>query len=310
MKKILITPRSFGKTDKSVFELFEKTGYHVVLNPYGQILTKEQMIENVRDVVGIIVGVDPLDRDVIDAAPSLKAIAKYGVGTDNIDVEYAKSKGITVSITAGANTNAVADYTFALMLAVARKITLINDMCHQKKWSKIMGFEAYGKNLGILGLGAIGKAVAKRASGFDMKVFAYDICWDNNYAEKYNITYATPQEIFETCDFISLHLPITEDTRYIVNEKTLSLMKPNSILINTARGGLVDENALISALKNGTIAGAGLDIFSHEPPEDEEFYKLDNLIMSSHSAASTYEASVNMSYLSAKNLLNDLSLCL
>ncbi len=196
MKKILITPRSFGKTDKSVFNLFKDAGYQIVTNPYGQILTKEQMIENIKDAVGIIVGVDPLDKDVIDAAPNLKAIAKYGVGTDNIDTKYAELKGIPVSITAGANSNAVADYTFALMLAVARKITLINDMCHEKKWTKVLGSDIYGKTLGILGLGAIGKGVAKRAQGFDMKVFAYDLFWDDEYAEKNNITNATVQEIF------------------------------------------------------------------------------------------------------------------
>ena len=306
IKKILITPRSFGKSDRSVFDLFKDAGYEVVINPYGQILTKEQMIENIRDVAGIIVGVDPLDKDVIDAAPNLKAIAKYGVGTDNIDTEYAKSKGIPVSITAGANSNAVADYTFALMLAVARKITLINDMCHEKKWTKVLGSDIYGKTLGILGLGAIGKGVAKRAQGFDMKILAYDLYWDKDYAEKNNITYATVQEIIETCDFISLHLPLTNDTRNIINEAALSSMKPNCILVNTVRGGLIDESALVKALKNGVIQGAGLDVFSSEPPEDEVIYKLDNLIMGSHCAASTNGAAEQMSYLSATNLLNDL----
>ena len=305
-KKILITPRSFGKTDKSAFDLFRNTEYEVVVNPYGQILTKEQMIENVLDKVGIIVGVDPLDKDVIDAAPNLKAIAKYGVGTDNIDTEYAKFKGIPVSITAGANTNAVADYTFALMLAVARKITLINSMCHEKKWTKVIGSDVYGRTLGILGLGAIGKAVAKRAEGFDMKVLAYDLYWDDEYAGKNNITYSAPQNIFKACDFISLHLPLTNETRNIINETALSSMKPNCILINTARGGLIDEPALIEALKNGVISGAGLDVFNNEPPEDDEIYQLNNLIMGSHCAASTNGASEQMSYLSAINLLNDL----
>lgn len=308
MKKILITPRSFGKTDKSVFDLFENTEYQIVVNPYGQILTKEQMIECVKDVVGIIVGVDPLDKDVIDAAPNLKAIAKYGVGTDNIDTEYAKLKGIPVSITAGANSNAVADYTFALMLAVARKVTLINNMCHEKKWTKVIGSDIYGKTLGVLGLGAIGKGVAKRSSGFDMKVFAYDLYWDDEYAEKNNITYSTPQKIFETCDFISLHLPLTNDTRNMINEAALSSMKPNCILINTARGGLIDESALVKALKNGVILGAGLDVFNNEPPEGDEIYQLDNLIMGSHCAASTNGASEQMSYLSATHLLNDLKI--
>ena len=165
------------------------------------------MIENIRDVAGIIVGVDPLDKDVIDAAPNLKAIAKYGVGTDNIDTEYAKSKGIPVSITAGANSNAVADYTFALMLAVARKITLINDMCHEKKWTKVLGSDIYGKTLGILGLGAIGKGVAKRAQGFDMKILAYDLYWIRIMQRK-TILLNHCAGIIETCDFISIFLSL------------------------------------------------------------------------------------------------------
>ena len=306
MKKILITPRSFGKTDKSVFNIIKDAGYEPVVNPYGQILTKEQMIENIKNVVGVIVGVDPLDKDVIDAAPNLKAIAKYGVGTDNIDVKYAESKGIPVSITAGANTNAVADYAFALMLAVARKITLINNMCHEKKWTKVIGSDIYGKTLGIIGLGAIGKGVAKRSVGFDMKVYAYDLFWNDEYAKNNNIEYATPQKIFETCDFISLHLPLTDETRNIVNDAALSSMKPNCILINTARGGLIDESTLIRALKNETILGAGLDVFNSEPPEDPEIYKLENLIMGSHCSASTNGASEQMSYLSATHLIEDL----
>lgn len=306
MKKILITPRSFGKTDKSVFNIIKDAGYEPVVNPYGQILTKEQMIENIKDAIGVIVGVDPLDKDVIDAAPNLKAIAKYGVGTDNIDVKYAESRGIPVSITAGANTNAVADYAFSLMLAVARKVTLINDMCHKKNWTKVIGSDIYGKSLGVIGLGAIGKGVAKRSIGFDMKVYAYDLFWNDEYAINNKIEYATVQKIFETCDFISLHLPLTDDTRNIVNDAALSSMKPNCILINTARGGLIDESALIRALKNGTILGTGLDVFNSEPPEDPEIYKLENLIMGSHCSASTNGASEQMSYLSATHLIEDL----
>ncbi|NLE25885.1 MAG: hydroxyacid dehydrogenase, partial [Clostridiaceae bacterium] len=168
------------------------------------------------------------------------------------------------------------------------------------------GADIYGKSLGVIGLGAIGKGVAKRSVGFDMKVYSYDLFWDDEYAKNNNIEYATPQKIFETCDFISLHLPLTEETRNIVNDAALSSMKPNCILINTARGGLIDESALITALKNGTILGAGLDVFNSEPPEDPEIYKLENLIMGSHCSASTNGASEQMSYLSATHLIEDL----
>ncbi|MEG1384668.1 MAG: NAD(P)-dependent oxidoreductase, partial [Oscillospiraceae bacterium] len=190
MGKILVTPRSFGKTDESPYKLLEQAGYEVVKNPTGQILTKDEMIELMPDMDGIIVGVDPLDKDVLSAAKKLRAIAKYGVGTDNIDKEYCAAHSIPVSITAGANASSVADYTFALIMACARKLTYINEMCHQKNWGKVISCDIYGKTIGILGLGAIGKGVAKRAGGFDMRVMAYDVFWNAEYAADNDIEYA------------------------------------------------------------------------------------------------------------------------
>lgn len=306
MDKILITPRSYGKTDMSVLDKIRDAGFEPVVNPYGQILTKEQMIAEIADCVGIIVGVDPLDKDVIDAAPKLRAIAKYGVGVDNIDVEYAKQKGIPVSITRAANANAVADFAFALLCACARKVIFIDKKCHVKDWSKNLGLDIYGKTLGILGLGAIGKGLAQRASGFNMKVLAYDIFWDDKYALEHSIQYAAPEDIFKSCDFISLHLPLTEETSAIINASTLSMMKETAVLINTARGGLIDDNALIQALEEHKIAAAGIDAFNEEPPKDERWYHLDNLIMSSHAAASTNGASETMSRFATDNILSDL----
>ena len=305
MNKILITPRSYGKTDMSVLEKLKAAGFEPVMNPYGQILTKEQMIKEIADCVGVILGVDPMDKDVIDAAPQLKAIAKYGVGTDNIDLKYAQEKGIKVSITRAANANAVADMAFALICACARRLTFINDKCHAKDWTKTMGLDIYGKTIGIMGLGAIGKGVAKRASGFDMKVLAYDVFKDEAFAKANNVTFVEPEEIFKTCDFISLHLPLTEETAKIVNADTLAMMKQNAVLVNTARGGLIDDEALIEALQSRKIAGAGLDVFNEEPPADERWYQLDNIIMGSHAAASTNGASETMSRMATENVIRD-----
>ena len=305
MNKILITPRSYGKTDMSVLDQLKAAGFEPVMNPYGQILTKEQMKEEIADCVGIILGVDPCDAEVLECAPNLKAIAKYGVGTDNIDKEYCEAHGIKVSITRAANANAVADMAFALICACARKITFINDKCHAKDWTKTMGLDIYGKTIGILGLGAIGKGVAKRAGGFDMKVKAYDVFWDDKYAADNKIEFAEPAEIFKTCDFISLHLPLTDETAKIVNADSIATMKPNAIIVNTARGGLIDENALIEALEAKKIAGAGLDVFNEEPPADERWYKLDNIIMGSHASASTNGASETMSRMATENVIRD-----
>lgn len=306
MKKILVTPRSFGKTDSSPYALIERAGYEVVKNPVGTILTREQMLLAVADVDGIIVGVDPLDADVLTAAKHLRAIAKYGVGTDNIDTACAKRRGIKLSVTAGANSNAVADYAFALMLACARRVCEINARCHNRDWGKVIGGDLYGKTLGILGLGAIGKGVARRAAGFDMKVLAYDVYWDEAFARANGIVRAEPDVIFAQCDFISLHLPLNEQTRGIVGREAFAAMKPAAIIVNTARGGLIDEEALIEALREKHIQGAGIDVFEQEPPVNDALYALDTLIMGSHCAASTVGASEAMSLQAAQNLLRDL----
>lgn len=303
---ILITPRSFGKTDPVPVEKLRAAGYEVRLNPYGQIMTPEQMRDEIRDAVGIIVGVDPLHADVLGAAKKLRAISKYGVGTDNIDMDFARKNGIAVSITAGANNAAVADFAVTLMLVVSRKLVSIDRNCRNKDWTKQLGFDFSGKTLGLLGLGAIGKEVAKRARGFDVKVIAYDLFWDAPYAEKHGISYAEPEDIYACADFISVHLPLTDLTRGFIGADAFNRMKETAVLVNTARGGIVDEKALIKALREKRILGAGIDVFSQEPPPDEELYQLDNLIMGSHCAASTVGASEIMSQMAVENLLLDL----
>ncbi|MCL2852775.1 MAG: phosphoglycerate dehydrogenase [Defluviitaleaceae bacterium] len=308
MKRILATPRSFAKEDKSPLHLLNDAGYTVALNPVGQIMTKAQMIEHLKGCVGVIVGVDPMDEEVITSAAELKAISKYGVGTDNIDLEAAKRRGIPVSITAGANSNAVADYAFALMMTIARRIIPIDKACHSRDWSKQTSLDIYGATLGLLGLGAVGKGVAIRASaGFGMKVLAYDPCWDEDFASRYGIHRATPEEIYSHCDFISLHLPLTEQTGKMIGASQFAMMKPTAILINTSRGGIIDDSALVDALSSKLIYGAGIDAFEHEPPLNQALYELDNLVMGSHTAASTIGAVNNMGLIAAKNILRELS---
>lgn len=306
MEKVLITPRSYGKYNPEIVEGIRSAGYEPVMNPFGQILNKKQLQELISDCVGIIVGVDPLDAEVLACAPKLRAVSKYGVGTDNIDLGYCREHGIPVTITQGANSNAVADYAFSLLCCCARQVVQINQKCHQGDWRKVMGLDIFGKTIGILGFGAVGRAVARRAAGFSMTVKAYDLFWDDDYARANAVSYAEPQEIFRTCDFISLHLPLTDETRGMVDEAAFDCMKPQCILINTARGGLIDEAALVRALREGRIAAAGLDVFSQEPPEDPALYQLDNLIMGSHSAASTVGASTAMSRIATENLLRSL----
>ena len=303
--KVLVTPRSYGKEDPALFEKLSGAGLEIVRNETGGILTKEQMIEKIAPCAGVIVGVDPLDADVIAAAPHLRAIAKYGVGVDNIDLEAAKARGIKVSRTVGANAAAVADYALALMLALSRKLLPIDRRCRAGDWSKITTSDVTGATLGLIGLGAIGKLVARRAQGFDMKVLAYDVMWDEPYANANGIQFAEPERILREADFISLHLPLLPSTENFIGAKELSFMKPSAILINTARGGLVDEAALLDALKRGAIGGAGLDAFREEPPAPE-WFALENVVLGAHCAASTKGASLTMGRMATENLIRDM----
>jgi len=304
-EKVLVTPRSYGKEDPALFEMLAGAGLEIVRNETGGIFTKQQMIEKIAPCAGVIVGVDPLDADVIAAAPRLRAIAKYGVGVDNIDLAAAEARGIKVSRTVGANAAAVADYALALMLALSRKLIPIDRRCRAGDWSKITTSDMTGATLGLIGLGAIGKKVARRAQGFDMKVLAYDVQWDEAYATANHIEFARPERILREADFISLHLPLLPSTENFIGEQELALMKPTAILINTARGGLVDETALLKALQNGAIGGAGLDAFREEPPSPE-WFTLENVVLGAHCAASTRGASLAMGRMATENLIRDM----
>ncbi|MDR2163619.1 MAG: phosphoglycerate dehydrogenase [Clostridiales Family XIII bacterium] len=306
--KVLITPRSFGKHDDAPFRLLEGKGLDIIRNDTGGIMDEGAVKSAIAGANGVIVGVDPLTADVMSAAPGLKAVAKYGVGTDNIDLEYCESKGIKVSKTVGANSDAVADYAFALMLALSRKVILIDSNCRRRDWTKVTTSDVARKTLGLVGLGAIGRNVVSRAKGFGMDVLAYDVYWNKGYAEAAGVKYADVDDICRTCDFISLHVPLLDGTRHIIDARRIALMKPDAFIVNTARGGLIDEDALLDALEARRIGGAGLDVFAHEPPEDDRWYGLDNVVMGSHCAASTKGAADNMGMMSAHNLISDLGL--
>ena len=306
--RVLITPRSFAKSGKAALELLAQKGLTPVINPAGTIMDEDCLRGHISGCSGVIVGVDPLTAHVMSAAPELRAVAKYGVGVDNIDLQYCEEHGIKVSRALGANSAAVADYTMALMLALARRLPEIDRRCRRKDWSRIMSSDVTGKRLGLIGLGAVGHEVARRAAGFSMEVWAHDPAWDADYAAAAGIRRAGVDDICRECDFISLHAPLLPETQKIVGAAQIAMMKPTAYLINTARGGLVDEEALARALEQKAIAGAGIDVFTHEPPDDESLYALDNLIMGSHCAASTDGAADAMSLISAQNLIRDLGL--
>ncbi|MCR5813239.1 MAG: phosphoglycerate dehydrogenase [Desulfovibrio sp.] len=306
--KVLITPRSFGKNNPALFDRLTSQGLTLVRNDTGSILSEELMCEKIADCSGVILGIDPINAKVLAAAPKLQAIAKYGVGTDNIDLDACARRNIKVSKTLGANSNAVADYAFALMLACARRVNLIDRRCRQKDWGKITSIDLYGKTLGIVGLGNVGKCVAKRAQGFSMRVLAYDVYQDQDYAKANNITYTDLDTLIGEADVVSLHAALTPENHHMISKERLVAMKKTAILINTARGDLVDEAALLWALSHGEIYAAGLDVFCQEPPQDPGWFALDNLVMGSHCASSTVGATECMGQMAVDNLLRDLGL--
>ena len=304
--KILVTPRSFGKTDPEAFAILAEAGLEVSVNDSGGILHADQMKERLADCDGVVLGVDPLNADVLAGAPKLKAVAKYGVGVDNIDLAECERRGIKVSRTVGANSDAVADYAFAMMMAIARRVVFIDKQCRARDWSKVTSLDMSGKTLGLLGTGAIGKGVAARAKGFSMRVLAHDVFWDGKWADAHGVEQAAPETIYREADFISLHLPLTDETRGMIGANELAEMKKTTVLVNTARGGIVDEDALLDALKNKRIYGAGVDAFMEEPPANPDWYGLDNLVMGSHAGASTVGAVENMGRMAARNIVKDL----
>lgn len=303
MKKVLVTPRSFGIEDQRPFQLLESNGYQVITNPYKRILTKEEMMLLIEDVDAVILGVDPMDQDVIDKAKKLKSISKYGVGLDNVDVAYAKQKGIDVSITLGANARSVAEYTVGLMLAVCRKIVSIDQQCRQKDWSKNKTINLYQKTIGLIGLGHIGKEVVQLLKGFDCHILAVDQVEDEDYARQNNVTYTTLSYLLEHADVVSVHVPLVPQTHHMIGAKELSQMKKTAIIINTSRGGIIDETALIEALNSGAIYGAGLDVFEHEPLTNEALLSLQQVVLGTHCAASSVDAISQMGMQSVENIL-------
>lgn len=307
MKKVLITPRSYGKFNRNeLLKMFQKHDIEPTFNPFGRVMKAQEMMTLIKDMDGLILGVDPLTREILEAAPKLKTIAKYGVGIDNIDCDYAKEKGISITRTVHANSEAVADFTMALLMAVARRVVEIDQGCRKEDWSKKEALDIYNKKIGILGLGAIGRAVVKRAKGFDMEIYAYDVIRDISYIQSQNIKFTDIGTIIRECDFITLHMPLTKETKHILHKQNLKYAKKNLIIINTARGGLINEEDVYELLKAKEIYGLGIDAFEHEPPQNSKLLELANVVAGSHTAASSQDAINKMSMMATEHIIADL----
>ncbi|MBI3329079.1 MAG: phosphoglycerate dehydrogenase [Nitrospinae bacterium] len=292
MPKVLITARYFA-IDPEPLEVLRAHGCELVHPELDWTLgdgnvAEDRTIELLHDVDATIISSLPLTARVLAEAEPLKVIAIRGVGYDSVDIRAATSRAIPVIVAPGF-TESVADYTFGLMLAIARHVALADRIVRTGRWEVLVSTNIFGKTLGIVGLGRIGKAVAHRARGFEMTVLATDVVHDDTFARQYGVTYLPLDELLRRADVVSLNAPLSQNTRQLIDEAALRLMKPTAFLINTARGGLVDEGALAAALREKRIAGAGLDVFAEEPLRQNPLRGLDNVVLSPHLAAYSRE---------------------
>lgn len=282
--------------------------HEVIVNEEDRNLTKEELIENIKDKDALICLLsDNVDKEVLEKAKNLKVVASYAVGYNNIDIKEARKRGIIVTNTPDVLTDTTADLAFALMLSCSRRIVeshLYTLRGEFKEWkpSLFLGHDITGATLGILGAGRIGKALGKRAMGFSMKILYHNRKRDLSFEKETGAIYVSLETLLRESDFLSLHVPLNEETRHIISYKELCLMKNTSIIINTGRGPLIEEKALIEALKQGKIYAAGLDVYEFEPKISEELLKLNNVVLTPHIGSASVKTREKMAEMACKNI--------
>jgi len=309
--KILLTTTSLQDTPGKHQDYLAKSGLEIV-RARGP-LTEEQMLELISKnggFDGLLNGDDHITAKVIDALlPKCRVIAKYGIGLDSIDVKYATSKKIPVLFTPGVNHTTVAEHTFGLMIAVAKKFGLHLAATRAGGWKRVTGTELAGKTLGVIGMGRIGKEVIKRAVAFDMQTVAFDVYWDEAFARQYNVTRAaSAEDILTQADIVSLHMNLTDENRGFINKKSIETMKKGAMVINTARGGLVVEQDIADACKSGRLAGYGTDVVGKEPmTQPHPFDGIESIIVTPHIASRTFESVERQAMRASTNIVEYLN---
>jgi phosphoglycerate dehydrogenase-like enzyme len=303
--RILCTPASFGRKDPTLRPALEAAVGHVAYGTERTPLTADELRPLVEDIDGLIVGIDHVDASVIAAAARLRVISCYGVGFDRVDVAAATGRKIVVTNSAGANAASVADLALGLMLALARALVFANEAVHKGQWLWIDGVGMRGKTVGIVGFGAIGREVAKRLLAFDCRVVACDPMVSAESVRASGVELMSFEDLLRESDFVTLHAPATATTTGMINRETFSMMKTGVFFINTARGDLVDEEALIDALKSGHVRGAALDCLMKEPVDPTNpLLSLPNVIVTPHSGSATDDALNQMGWTSFRNCIS------
>jgi phosphoglycerate dehydrogenase-like enzyme len=293
-RKVLVAVSRFHESSPEAFARLRAAGCEVVQNDLGRLLTEGELIERLPGVFATIAGSEPYTERVLAAAPDLRVIARFGVGYDHVDVAAASRHGVAVAMAFGTNHEAVADHAFALIAALGNRILLDHQKVMGGGWGSTLHLSLWRSTVGIVGLGRIGRALARRCKGFEMRVLACDANPDPAYAREHGIELVDLETLLRESDFVSIHAPHAPETDKLIDRDRLALMKPGACLINTARGGLVDEGALEEALTSGQIAGAGFDVATREPPPADHplmrLLRLPNFILTPHTAWASEEA--------------------
>lgn len=303
--KVYVISRSFGRYCPEALELVKEVA-DVEVTPLNRIMYKEDIMQIVENVDGII-GNELFDREVLEHAKRLKIICRHGqVGGENLDLEAATELGIMVTYTPGGYAESVADFTMGLIINVLRNIIPAHLCTQQGKWGTIehVGRSVHGKTIGIIGLGSVGFRVAKRANSFNMRILIYDPYVNKENVKQVGAEIVTLEELMRESDIVSIHTPLNNETRNLIGKHEIGLMKLNSILISTATGGIIDEEALYEALKEKKLLGAALDVYQKEPPDPTSpLFQLDNIITTPHIASYTYEDMRGMDMMNAEDIV-------
>ena len=298
---IVATSPSFSK-NKTLQEEIYRYFPNAKLNLEGKRFNKKELIEFIKDADGVIVGLEPMDEEVLSHCTNLKIVSKYGVGLNNIDKEACAKRGIVIGWTGGVNKLSVAEMALGFMLMFSRNLFITTNQLKNGTWNKSGGFQLSGKTVGIIGVGYIGKELIRLLKPFGCKILVNDIINQDKYYKENGLVEVSKEELYKQSDFISIHTPQDETTYNFITLETMKMMKPAAYLLNTARGGLINEKDLKTALKEGIISGAAIDAYVEEPPTDKEFLELPNLICTPHIGGNAKEAVEAMGMSAIKHL--------
>jgi phosphoglycerate dehydrogenase-like enzyme len=301
--KVLITPATLAGVEAPYLQVLRDAGFEIAFPPVVRQLTEDEILRELDGVRASLAGSEPYTRRVLAAHPQLRVIARAGVGYDAVDVAAATDCGVAVCIAPGTNQDAVAEHTFALILALAKNLVSQHLGTKAYEWPRQANLPLRGRTLGVAGLGRIGKAVALRGAAFGMPLLAYEPVPDLPFCQQYGITLVPFERLLAESDYLTLHVPLTPESKHLMNRRTLALMKPTAFLVNTARGGLVCEADLLEALRARRIAGAGLDVFEHEPPGKTALFDQENVVLTPHAAGVDLQSRDDMAMSAAQSIV-------